>query len=335
MQPGQLLALRTTIGLIATMEEITQREQEADPLGTSPSKGALKTARLQPLRRVTAPPQPVDQCLGIIPGTYSCLLNLGWRTATFSRSRPFYCRGFLPTVMMPRSTGERPRSSTIDPIDPSRRRTRTPAKRRSRSAITVPSASIESTAPRQLALVPQSRIPIRAPSEDQTLPSVTSVVNQFKVEVTIAKKSNEHHPGCSLPPIYNSMETQSPAATGAHDTLITADQDTKGKSKVCIISLANEVPEKPKSRGGHQSKRVTSGKLSLGWSPPKPLGPINGTSVPIAVTGGKRTQLHTADRNVGKVQEAGSSEPVTSSEPVHIFMDQTLSEGHDQTANPV
>ena len=68
VQPGQMLALRTTIGLMAAVEELKQRGQEAaDP--PLPSKGTLlKTGRLQPLCRVVTPPQEVDQCLGIVPG---------------------------------------------------------------------------------------------------------------------------------------------------------------------------------------------------------------------------------------------------------------------------
>ena len=220
--------------------------------------------------------------------------------------------------MTPRSAGERPRSSTIDPIEYSRRREQgMPAKRRSRSAIPVPSASFEP--PTLLALVPQAGVsPPRASVEDHTLPSVLSVVNHFKMDVKIAKKQHDQLP----PIIHNSTEAQSLTTAAAREALVAEE-----KGKVRIITLGNEVPEKPKSRGGHQSKRATSGKLSQGWSPPKPLGSISGTSVPITPSAGKRTQLHIVDRNSNEIQNTMSSEPV------HVIMEQTLSE--DPNVNPV
>eukprot|EP00731_Ephydatia_muelleri_P023853 Em0016g124a len=309
-----MLALRTTIGLMATMKEIKQRAQEADPLGTPlPSKGTLKTGRLQPLCRVVAPPQNVSQCLGIIP------------------------------VMVPRPTGERPRSSTVDPVDHIWRRGENPDKRRSRSAIPVLLARFESPAvspPRQLALVPQGRVPSHDSLDgDQTLPPAPSAA--FSVEVKVTKRSGEHS-GCTLPPIHSSMETQRPTTAAVHNTP-TADQT----SKVCIVSIGEETVEKPKSRGGHHSKRVTSGKLSLGWSPPKPVGPINGTSVLTATSPeGKRTQLSVQKNttlssfqecpDMGTVQERPDVSTVQEAshfQPVHIIMDQTLLEG--QTDSPI
>ena len=219
--------------------------------------------------------------------------------------------------MIPRLAGERPRSSTVDPVDRIWRRGETPGKRRSRSAIPVLLAHFESppaavSSPRQLALVPQGRAQSRDSLDDRTLLATPSTANiPFSVEVT--KRSGS---GYTLPPIHSSTETQSTATAAAAAAAAHSNNNTPAADhKVCIVSLGEEMIEKPTSRGGgggggggggrHHSKRVTSGKLSLGYSLPKPVGPISGTSIhTVTSPRGKRTQLSVQENsNLSSLQE--------------------------------
>lgn len=346
VQPGKVLELRTTIGLLRAKALLQQQNAEAADEETVQKaamvKGQLKHGRLQPLGVVSNHIVDSDQFMGVISVHSKTCGHQRPRSSTTPTSRVHFD---LPIET--ESDLERQRQRKV--------------KRRSYSAILSRTVDTEHlyhllSVSKQTALVPNQSEPIPGsdrPDDTEKLATVSAeavkmlppVVRHGELGMKIELKglrANEAPHGSSpsrslssprgrpvdspttkqakaktkLPPITNSPSISPPksssgktsheseASTSPRRTSIHTDRDTQARGssverKLSIVSIG-EVPAAEDSQRRNSSskrKRHSSGKLSLGWSSPRPIETVLGSPLHIPHAQQQQSELERGGQN--------------------------------------
>jgi len=129
--------------------------------------------------------------------------------------------------------------------------------------------------------------PQESPEASTKLPPITAPPSATKQE---SSKPDTQNQECSAnSATLSSNDTQPSVTTPNTGTTkkVHAANTSKGPRKVTIVSIgeAEVVDERQKGSKSHKPKRHSSssqtGRLSLGWSPTRPIEPLKGNSLPV------------------------------------------------------
>ena len=202
----------------------------------------------------------------------------------------------------------------------------------------VPASAGEDVVPAHRDTTKQLEIPSQEQAHLPLVQTVQGVEGEMRIQVPSVRNSvqSSTHPETStarseieeptkLPNISPSNSPSHPKPNKVSNTLINSDGNRESGKHVSVISLG-EVPSQGRQRGLRTHKKRWSpgskgGKLSLGWSPTQPLGPIAGHSVhPERPDTGKGSQQEkcggTSSGRTADLQTAG--EAAVSKDYIHI-----------------
>ena len=131
--------------------------------------------------------------------------------------------------------------------------------------------------------------PQESPEASTKLPPITAPPSATKQESSSSKPDTQNQECSANSATLSSNDTQSSVTTPNTGTTkkVHAANTSKGPRKVTIVSIgeAEVVDERQKGSKSHKPKRHSSssqtGRLSLGWSPTKPIEPLKGNSLPV------------------------------------------------------
>ena len=128
--------------------------------------------------------------------------------------------------------------------------------------------------------------PQESPEASTKLPPITAPPSATKQESPSSSKPDTQNHECSANSATPSSNNTQPSVTET-TTKVHAANTSKGARKVTIVSIgeAEVVDERQKGSKSHKPKRHSSssqtGRLSLGWSPTRPIEPLKGNSLPV------------------------------------------------------
>lgn len=130
--------------------------------------------------------------------------------------------------------------------------------------------------------------PQEAPEASTKLPPITASPSATKKESLSNSKSNTQNQNCSANSSTPSSNSTQPSVTTSNtETKVHTANTNTSPRKVTIVSIgeAEVVEERQKSSKSHKHKRhpgsSQTGRLSLGWSPTRPIEPLKGNSLPV------------------------------------------------------
>ena len=130
--------------------------------------------------------------------------------------------------------------------------------------------------------------PQEAPEASTKLPSITASPSATKKESLSNSKSDTQNQPCSANATTPSSNSTQPSVnTSNTKTKVHTANTSASPRKVTIVSIgeAEVVEERQKSSKSHKHKRhpgsSQTGRLSLGWSPTRPIEPLKGNSLPV------------------------------------------------------
>lgn len=135
--------------------------------------------------------------------------------------------------------------------------------------------------PRQLAE------PQESPEASTKLPPITAPPSATKQESSKPDTQNQECSANSATPSSNNTQPSVTTPNTGTTKKVHAANTSKGPRKVTIVSIgeAEVVDERQKGSKSHKPKRHSSssqtGRLSLGWSPTRPIEPLKGNSLPV------------------------------------------------------
>lgn len=135
--------------------------------------------------------------------------------------------------------------------------------------------------PRQLAE------PQESPEASTKLPPITAPPSATKQESSKPDTQNQECSANSATPSSNDTQPSVTTPNTGTTKKVHAANTSKGPRKVTIVSIgeAEVVDERQKGSKSHKPKRHSSssqtGRLSLGWSPTRPIEPLKGNSLPV------------------------------------------------------
>lgn len=135
--------------------------------------------------------------------------------------------------------------------------------------------------PRQLAE------PQESPEASTKLPPITAPPSATKQESSKPDTQNQECSANSATPSSNDTQPSVTTPNTGTTKKVHAANTSKGPRKVTIVSIgeAEVVDERQKGSKSHKPKRHSSssqtGRLSLGWSPTRPIESLKGNSLPV------------------------------------------------------
>ena len=171
----------------------------------------------------------------------------------------------------------------------------------------------------------------------------------IKVEVKGLKKASEPQdcPALGLPklppitdsspqksPSNSSMEEHPPSIQPVSEASPSQDITEGSPRRISIVSLGEaEVDDKSRNKGYKRKRHLSSGsqsaRLSLGWSPPQPIEPLKGSSLPVPTidskSSGKRLQARTNEYTPSHQEGGEGSYQLTHGEPERVMSPNMLS----------
>ena len=130
--------------------------------------------------------------------------------------------------------------------------------------------------------------PQEAPEASTKLPPITASPSATKKESLSNSKSDTQNQPCSANATTPSSNSTQPSVnTSNTETKVHTANTSTSPRKVTIVSIgeAEVVEERQKSSKSHKHKRhpgsSQTGRLSLGWSPTRPIEPLKGNSLPV------------------------------------------------------
>ena len=135
----------------------------------------------------------------------------------------------------------------------------------------------------------QLTVPQESPETSTKLPPITAPPSATKQESSSSKPDTQNQECSANSATLSSNDTQPSVTTPNTGTTkkVHAANTSKGPRKVTIVSIgeAEVVDERQKGSKSHKPKRHSSssqtGRLSLGWSPTRPIEPLKGNSLPV------------------------------------------------------
>ena len=130
--------------------------------------------------------------------------------------------------------------------------------------------------------------PQEAPEASTKLPPITASPSATKKESLSNSKSDTQNQPCSANATTPSSNSTQPSVnTSNTKTKVHTANTSTSPRKVTIVSIgeAEVVQERQKSSKSYKHKRhpgsSQTGRLSLGWSPTRPIEPLKGNSLPV------------------------------------------------------